>query len=214
MAPRGMLDVPRHEPRCARARGALRVDLEPQLRGAPGPRRAHAPRQPGDGSGRCSCGAVRRRSGARVKPVTRVSGRVAVLDRSDVDTDQIIPKQFLKRIERTGYGEFLFYDWRQDPGFELNRPEYAGAPILLAGRNFGCGSSREHAAWALQDYGFEAIVAPSFADIFYSNCTKIGLLPAIVDEEHCKAIAKAGRARIDVDDETIDCGETGVFPFE
>ena len=89
-----------------------------------------------------------------------------MLDRADVDTDQIIPKQFLKRIERTGYGEFLFYDWRKDPGFELNRPEYAGAPILLAGRNFGCGSSREHAAWALQDYGFEAVVAPSFGDIF------------------------------------------------
>ena len=115
VAARGLLDVPRHEPRRARARRALRVDLEPQLRGSPGTRRAHAPRQPGDGGGRCGRGAIRRRPGARVKPVTRVSGRVAVLDRADVDTDQIIPKQFLKRIERTGYGEFLFYDWRQDP---------------------------------------------------------------------------------------------------
>ena len=104
-----------------------------------------------------------------MKPVSRVQGRIAVLDRADVDTDQIIPKQFLKRIERTGFGEFLFHDWRQDPAFELNRPEYAGARILIAGRNFGCGSSREHAPWALQDYGFDAIVAPSFGDIFASN---------------------------------------------
>ena len=105
-----------------------------------------------------------------MKAFTTVTSRAVVLDRADVDTDQIIPKQFLKRIERTGYGEFLFHDWSQDPAFELNRPEYAGATILVTGRNFGCGSSREHAPWALQDYGFKAIVAPSFADIFYSNC--------------------------------------------
>jgi 3-isopropylmalate/(R)-2-methylmalate dehydratase small subunit len=119
-----------------------------------------------------------------VKPLREVTGRVAVLDRPDVDTDQIIPKQFLKRIERTGYGQFLFYDWRLDedgaerPGFELNRNEFRGASILLAGRNFGCGSSREHAAWALQDYGFDAILAPSFGDIFRTNAGKIGM-PAI-----------------------------------
>jgi len=117
-----------------------------------------------------------------VKPLREVTGRVAVLDRPDVDTDQIIPKQFLKRIERTGYGQFLFYDWRLDedgaerPGFELNRPEFRGASILLAGRNFGCGSSREHAAWALQDFGFDAILAPSFGDIFRTNAGKIGML--------------------------------------
>ena len=107
----------------------------------------------------------------------RVTGRVAVLARADVDTDQIIPKQFLKRIERTGYGEFLFFDWRKDPDFELNRPQAMGAKILVAGRNFGCGSSREHAAWGLQDYGFEAVIAPSFGDIFRQNALKIGLLP-------------------------------------
>jgi 3-isopropylmalate/(R)-2-methylmalate dehydratase small subunit len=100
-----------------------------------------------------------------VKPFRRVTSRAAVLDRADVDTDQIVPKQFLKRIERTGFGEFLFWDWRQESDFELNRPEAEGARILLTGRNFGCGSSREHAPWALQDYGFEVIVAPSFADI-------------------------------------------------
>jgi 3-isopropylmalate/(R)-2-methylmalate dehydratase small subunit len=117
-----------------------------------------------------------------VKPLREVTGRVAVLDRPDVDTDQIIPKQFLKRIERTGYGQFLFYDWRLDedgnerPGFELNRQEFRGASILLSGRNFGCGSSREHAAWALQDHGFDAVVAPSFGDIFRTNAGKIGLL--------------------------------------
>ena len=108
-----------------------------------------------------------------MKPLHEVSGRVAVLDRPDVDTDQIIPKQFLKRIERTGFGEFLFFDWAKDPDFELNRQQ---GSILLAGRNFGCGSSREHAAWALQDYGFDAIVAPSFGDIFRTNAGKIGML--------------------------------------
>ena len=117
-----------------------------------------------------------------MKPLREVTARVAVLDRPDVDTDQIIPKQFLKRIERTGYGQFLFYDWRLDedgaerPGFELNRQEFRGASILLAGRNFGCGSSREHAAWALQDFGFDAILAPSFGDIFRTNAGKIGML--------------------------------------
>jgi 3-isopropylmalate/(R)-2-methylmalate dehydratase small subunit len=117
-----------------------------------------------------------------MKPLHTVTGRVALLDRPDVDTDQIIPKQFLKRIERTGYGQFLFHDWRLDddgnerPGFELNRREFRGASILLAGRNFGCGSSREHAAWALQDHGFDAVIAPSFGDIFRTNAGKIGML--------------------------------------
>ena len=111
-----------------------------------------------------------------MKPVRIVTGRVAALDRTNVDTDQIIPKQFLKRIERTGFGEFLFWDWAKQPDFPLNRPEFQGAPILAAGRNFGSGSSREHAPWALQDHGFEAIIAPSFSDIFKANCAMIGLL--------------------------------------
>jgi 3-isopropylmalate/(R)-2-methylmalate dehydratase small subunit len=117
-----------------------------------------------------------------VKAFTSTRGRVAVIDRPDIDTDQIIPKPFLKRIERTGYGEFLFYDWRLDedgrprPDFELNDPAYAGASILLTGRNFGCGSSREHAAWALQDYGFDVVIASSFGDIFRTNASKIGLV--------------------------------------
>jgi 3-isopropylmalate/(R)-2-methylmalate dehydratase small subunit len=142
-----------------------------------------------------------------MRPIDVIEGKVSVLDRHDVDTDQIIPKQFLKRVERTGFGEFLFYDWIRDGEIELE-PN----PILVAGRNFGCGSSREHAPWALEDFGFEAIIAPSFADIFYSNCTKIGLLPAILDEEHCRAVAEAGEARIDVDDETVTCA-AGVFTF-
>jgi len=112
-----------------------------------------------------------------MEPVSQVTGRIAPLDRADVDTDQIIPKQFLKRIERTGYGPFLFYDWRANGDFVLDRPEYQGASVLVAGANFGCGSSREHAPWALRDYGFKAIVAPSFADIFRGNCFKTGLLP-------------------------------------
>jgi 3-isopropylmalate/(R)-2-methylmalate dehydratase small subunit len=133
---------------------------------------------------------------------------VSVLNRADVDTDQIIPKQFLKRVERTGFGEFLFYDWIRDGEIELE-PN----PILVAGRNFGCGSSREHAPWALEDFGFEAIVAPSFADIFYGNCTKIGLLPVVLEEEQCRAVAAAGEARIDVDDQTVNVAD-GVFRFE
>ena len=124
-----------------------------------------------------------------MKPFTTHTGLVAALDRANVDTDQIIPKQFLKRIERTGFGQFLFFDWRQlpdgspDPHFELNRPECQGATVLLARRNFGCGSSREHAPWALEDFGFRAVIAPSFADIFYNNCFKNGLLPVRLPEE-------------------------------
>jgi 3-isopropylmalate/(R)-2-methylmalate dehydratase small subunit len=125
----------------------------------------------------------------------RVSGVVCPLDRSDVDTDQIIPKQFLKRIERTGFGEFLFWDWRGEEGFTPDDPAYAGAPILVTGRNFGCGSSREHAPWALQDFGFRAIIAPSFADIFRTNCTKIGLLPVELPEGDVRALMEAALER-------------------
>jgi 3-isopropylmalate/(R)-2-methylmalate dehydratase small subunit len=139
-----------------------------------------------------------------MKPVRRVEGGVAVLDRADVDTDQIIPKQFLKRIERTGYGEFLFFDWRKDPGFELNRPECAGATILLAGRNFGCGSSREHAAWALQDYGFEAVLAPSFGDIFANNAAQIGLLTIPLPAQQLRELQDAPMLSIDLEAETIE----------
>jgi 3-isopropylmalate/(R)-2-methylmalate dehydratase small subunit len=118
-----------------------------------------------------------------MEPFRRHEGRMAPLDRANVDTDQIIPKQFLKRIERSGFGPFLFYDWaRNDPDFVLNRPEHRGATVLVTGPNFGCGSSREHAPWSLQDAGFRAIVAPSFADIFRNNCLKIGLLPVQLPE--------------------------------
>jgi 3-isopropylmalate/(R)-2-methylmalate dehydratase small subunit len=126
------------------------------------------------------------------------TGLVAPLDRPNVDTDQIIPKQFLKRVARTGFGEFLFYDWRFDEdgrprsSFVLNEPRYAGASVLVAGRNFGCGSSREHAPWALVEYGFRAIVAPSFADIFANNCTKNGVLPvALNDGEVAEIVRRA-----------------------
>jgi 3-isopropylmalate/(R)-2-methylmalate dehydratase small subunit len=137
-----------------------------------------------------------------------IEGGVSFLDRADVDTDQIIPKQFLKRVERTGFGEFLFYDWIRDGEIELE-PN----PILVAGPNFGCGSSREHAPWALEDFGFEAIIAPSFGDIFYANCTKIGLLPVILSEDGCRAVAEAGAARIDLDDQTVDSA-AGVVRFD
>jgi 3-isopropylmalate/(R)-2-methylmalate dehydratase small subunit len=143
-----------------------------------------------------------------VRPVDVIEGRVSVLDRADVDTDQIIPKQFLKRVERSGFGEFLFYDWIRSGEIELD-PN----PILATGRNFGCGSSREHAPWALQDFGFEAIVAPSFGDIFYVNCTKIGLLPVILGEAQCRSLAQAGAARIDTDEQTVTWSD-GVAEFE
>jgi 3-isopropylmalate/(R)-2-methylmalate dehydratase small subunit len=122
-----------------------------------------------------------------------IHGRVTQLDRANVDTDQIMPKQFLKRVERTGFGEFLFYDWAKEPGWDL-----PANPILVTGENFGCGSSREHAPWGLQDYGFQALVAPSFADIFYSNCTKIGLLPVVLPEENCQELAQAGEGQVDL----------------
>jgi 3-isopropylmalate/(R)-2-methylmalate dehydratase small subunit len=128
-----------------------------------------------------------------MEPVEVISGAVSALERANVDTDQIMPKQFLKRVERTGFGEFLFYDWAKEPGWEL-----PANPILVTGENFGCGSSREHAPWGLQDYGFRAIVAPSFADIFYSNCTKIGLLPVVLAAEHCRALAAAGEGQVDL----------------
>jgi 3-isopropylmalate/(R)-2-methylmalate dehydratase small subunit len=143
-----------------------------------------------------------------MRQVSVIEGGVSALDRGDVDTDQIIPKQFLKRVERTGFGEFLFYDWAKQPGWEL-----PPNPILVAGRNFGCGSSREHAPWALEDYGFEAIVAPSFADIFYSNCTKIGLLPVVLPEDDVRALMAAGQATIDLAAQEVRW-DGGRAPFE
>lgn len=117
-----------------------------------------------------------------------LTSKVMPLDRVNVDTDQIIPKQFLKRIERTGYGEFLFFDWRKDPGFELNDARYQGAKILVANKNFGCGSSREHAAWALSDYGFRCVIAPTFADIFHSNAGKNGILLVTLPQEQVETL--------------------------
>ncbi len=137
-----------------------------------------------------------------MQPFKIHSGRVATLSRANVDTDQIIPKQFLKRIERTGFGPSLFYDWRYlpdgtpNPGFELNRPSAAGASILVTGPNFGCGSSREHAPWALAEYGFRAIIAPSFADIFFGNCCQNGLLPVVLQEADVgELIRRAGDSK-------------------
>jgi len=145
-----------------------------------------------------------------MKAFRKVTSRAVVLDRPDVDTDQIIPKQFLKRIERSGFGEFLFFDWRKDPDFELNHQQ---GKILLAGRNFGCGSSREHAPWALEDYGFEAVIAPSFGDIFRQNSLKIGLLPVQLPEEQLHDLMDRARAgeEITVD---LEARTAGGYPFE
>ena len=154
-----------------------------------------------------------------MEPFRNHTGIVVPLDRANVDTDQIIPKQFLKRIERTGFGEFLFYDWRfkpdgeQDASFVLNEPRYRGASILVAGKNFGCGSSREHAPWALADYGFRAIIAPSFADIFANNCMKNGLLPVTLPEHLVGKLIEQARSResyeltVDLKERTVTDGK-------
>ena len=126
-----------------------------------------------------------------MEPIKVIEGTALPLDRSDVDTDQIIPAQYLKRIERTGFGPFLFDEWRKDPDFVLNDARYAGANVLITGPNFGCGSSREHAPWALEDYGFRAILAPSFADIFRNNCMKVGVLPVELPAESVRALMDA-----------------------
>jgi len=153
-----------------------------------------------------------------MKPLTTLTGRVAVLDRADVDTDQIMPKQFLKRIERSGYGAFLFFDWAKDPDFELNRPEYAGAEILITGRNFGCGSSREHAAWGLEDAGFRVVIAPSFGDIFRANAVKNGMAPIELGDA---ALAELKAAVSDSNELTVDVEQLAIthpgglrVPFE
>ena len=144
-----------------------------------------------------------------MKPIRIHKGRVAPLHRANVDTDQIIPKQFLKRIERTGFGEFLLFDWRRtsdgkpDPSFVLNRPRYAGASVLVAGKNFGCGSSREHAVWALEDFGFRVLIAPSFADIFANNCAKNGVLTVVLSEDEVSEIARRA-AEMDDYEITVD----------
>jgi 3-isopropylmalate/(R)-2-methylmalate dehydratase small subunit len=154
-----------------------------------------------------------------MREFTKHTGLVATMDRSNVDTDQIIPKQFLKRIERTGFGQFLFFDWRflnngtPNPEFELNRPEARGATILVARRNFGCGSSREHAPWALGDFGFRAIIAPSFADIFYNNCFKNGLLPIRLPESAVQDLFDrcGSHARYELTVNLEDCAITDRF---
>src|SRR6266545_904429 len=150
-----------------------------------------------------------------MQPFRNHTGLVAALDRPNVDTDQIIPKQFLKRVERTGFGEFLFYDWRflaegqPDPSFPLNEPRYQGASILVAGKNFGCGSSREHAPWALADYGFRAIIAPSFADIFANNCMKNGLPTVLLTDAEVNELMRRAKeiegyqATVDLENKTV-----------
>jgi 3-isopropylmalate/(R)-2-methylmalate dehydratase small subunit len=158
-----------------------------------------------------------------VKPLRVVTGRAVPLDRSDVDTDQIIPSDWLKRVERTGFGVGLFSEWRDDRDFILNQPEYAGATILVAGPNFGTGSSREHAVWALTDYGFEVVISPKFGDIFRNNCTKQGLLPAQVDPGFGRALLDAVlgdpslELTVDVARGTVEApaaGLAGTFPLD
>lgn len=161
-----------------------------------------------------------------MQPFTKHSGRVAPIDQPNVDTDQIIPKQFLKRIERTGFGQFLFFDWRflddgkPNPEFVLNQPRFAGATVLVARRNFGSGSSREHAPWALEDFGFRVLIAPSFADIFYNNCFKNGILPIRLDEATVEQIFRKVAAQegyqltADLESQTLSGGAGFSVTFE
>ncbi|ASU97993.1 3-isopropylmalate dehydratase small subunit [Bacillus subtilis] len=160
-----------------------------------------------------------------MEPLKSHTGKAAVLNRINVDTDQIIPKQFLKRIERTGYGRFAFFDWRYDangepnPEFELNQPVYQGASILIAGENFGCGSSREHAPWALDDYGFKIIIAPSFADIFHQNCFKNVMLPIRMPYDNWKQLVgqyenKSLQMTVDLENQLIHDSEGNQISFE
>jgi len=158
-----------------------------------------------------------------MQPFTTHTGLVATMDRANVDTDQIIPKQFLKRIERTGFGEFLFFDWRfkpdgsPNPDFELNQPNAGGASILVAGANFGCGSSREHAPWALGEYGFRVLIAPSFADIFYNNCCQTGLLPVRLTVAEVTELIRRTERSVHGYELTVDLERqrvTGVNGFE
>jgi 3-isopropylmalate/(R)-2-methylmalate dehydratase small subunit len=155
-----------------------------------------------------------------MKSVKQVSGNAFPLNRADVDTDQIIPKQFLKRIERTGYGEFAFFDWRKDEDFVINRPDYAGAPIMLAQQNFGCGSSREHAVWALDDMGIEAVIAPSFGDIFRNNSSKVGLLTIELPQEDVDYLMSraeelpSSEIKIDLEAQTVSVGGEWTRQFE
>ena len=147
-----------------------------------------------------------------MRPLPSVTGTVAVLDRADVDTDQIIPKQFLKRIERTGYGAFLFFDWMKDPEFELHR--FPGASILISGPNFGCGSSREHAAWALEDYGFAVVIAPSFGDIFRTNAVNTGLAPIALPAEQIAQLRGENELTVDLENLLITNTSGLSVPFE
>ncbi len=158
-----------------------------------------------------------------MKPVSVVTGSMAPLPRANVDTDQIMPKQYLKRVERTGYGQFVFADWRKDEvDFVLERPEYRNAKVLVTGPNFGSGSSREHAPWGLQDWGFEAVIAPSFADIFFNNCTKIGLLPVVLSEKEVQWLTELATAEpaaeisIDVASSAVTHGDEfeATFPLD
>ena len=158
-----------------------------------------------------------------MQPTRIITGTAVPLDRSDVDTDQIIPSDWLKRIERTGFGKGLFSEWRDDRNFVLNQPQYGGASILVAGPNFGTGSSREHAVWALEDYGFRAVISPRFGDIFRNNCTKVGLVPVQVPAELGEALLRAIEAdptleiTIDIERRTIEApkaGLSGEFPID
>ncbi len=225
----GLLDVPGHEPRQAGARRALRQHQQPQLRGPPGPGRAHPPglpRRRRRHRHRRPLRLARRprpRRSLTMEAVHIVSGTAVPLDRSDVDTDQIIPSDWLKQVSRTGFEKGLFSEWRDDRDFVLNREEHAGATILVAGPNFGTGSSREHAVWAIQQYGFAAVVSPRFGDIFRNNATKNGLVPVQVDPEVGERLLRAIEddptleITIDVDRRTLEAPAIGLavdFPLD
>ena len=221
VARRRLLDVPRHEPGHPAAGRALRLHLQPQLRGPAGAGRTHAPRESADGGGGGDRRPLRRCEGARLMdPVTRVTGNAIPLNRANVDTDQIIPAKYLKRIERTGYGPFAFESWRADPDFVLNDPAYEGAPILIAQQNLGSGSSREHAVWAIQGLGVRALIAPTFADIFKNNCFQGGVLTVELAQEDVDWLmaraeeTPAAEIEVDLETQTVRAGAGWERTFE
>src|SRR3569623_1006705 len=218
MAGAGLLDVSRDEPGQGAAARALRLHHEPQFRRPPGPRRPHPSRLAGDGGGRGGQGQARRRPGAdRMKAANRIHGRAYPLGRANIDTDVIIPASHLKTSTRAGLGRHAFETIRAEPGNVFDDPAYAGAPILIAGDNFGCGSSREHAAWALADLGIEAVIAPGFSDIFAGNAFRNGIAAIVLPQSAVDRLLDAARhypLTVDLERLTISSTASHFFVFE
>src|SRR5690242_5659966 len=211
----GLLDVHRHERRSAFTRTVQRLHQQPEFRRTAGKGRADVPGQSADRRCQRHHRRSHRREDTAMKPFTNFESRMVKLPINNIDTDQIIPARFLKTTSKQGLDQQLFYDWRQDPDFVLNRPESQGCQVLLAGDNFGCGSSREHAPWALTQWGFRAVISTSFADIFKQNSLKNSLLPIVVPPDvHAELFAGGGVVKVDLANQTLTAPNGRQVPFE